>query len=529
MWVASILKNQVSDGMNIFNDMLLLKNRGFMIVMKYSLKKVIGVIGLCLCFSWSAYADESNIEDFGDIDLTDIEGYEEEHGSDIFRDLVPSDLLPLLIDANITSPLINQTKAPVGRDILYLLPHKITALERGGLALYYFFNMTNRMRFTVKDLFAENTIDQIVQHLLAQPLPDSFSEFSSLIPLFKKLTIQERKTGILGQFGFVHGPWMFQVHTSLLLGERNFWLSKSDQQEIREIIARITGSQESALDESEFYRILVGLGDTRLKAGLNTINMPNFQMDIGVEGIIPTSEIFNSVDLNTDIHDIIESEVSLHRIKDNALPVLLNIRDYLVKPRLGNGGHFGFGCFMESKIGIFHDMAQLWMRLSYDKLLPAREDRLIMNKQTVTQQDLMDAQMNPNEDEIAEIENDFFEQYIFPPAYSVTVHPGGVINFIMSLSFDIKRVRCGLGYDFYAQQKERIKELHGADLTICQVRVDDAVSLAVRQHKVFSEVLYKFKTSGWSDMSLGIGGDYTISSKEIGRDWTLYLKFAASF
>lgn len=503
-----------------------------MIVMKLSLKRIIGVLGLCFCFSVSAHG---NVEfqgdiNFADIDLSDIEDFESQHGFDLFRaDLKPGDLLPPLIEANITSPLINKTKAPVGRDILYLLPHKFSALDHGGVALHYFFNMTNRMQFTVNDLFDQQIIDEILQTLLTLPLPDSVAELSSLVPLFKKMTIQERKTGILAQFGFVKGPWLFQIHTPFFLGERNFWLSNSDQKEVREIIQRITGKQGDALDQSEFYRILVGLGDTRLKAGLNAINMPNFQMDVGLEGIVPTSGIFHSTKLNTDVHDIIESEISLNRIQDNALPILRNMRDYLVKPRMGNNGHLGLGCFMESKIGIFHDMAQLWMRLSYDKLLPAKEDRLVMNKQTVTQQDLKDAQDNPNDNEVAKIENDFLEEYVFSPAYRVTVYPGGVVNFITSVSFDVRRVKYSFGYDFYAQQKERIKALHGADLPLSSIRIEDAVSQSVRQHKVFTELLYKFKTSGSNKLSLGIGGDYTVSSKEIGRDWTLYLKFVASF
>lgn len=508
-------------------------------MIKSFLKKFfrIFVFSVCSFFCFKLSADSFDDICFDDIDLSDLENFESEHGFDVMRSgLKPSDLLTLLSGVNITSPLINETKTPGGRDMLYLLPHKLTALERGGLALYYFFNMTNKMRFTVNDLFDQGTINQLVQILLAQPLPASFGEFTSLIPLFKKLTIQERKTGFLGQIGFVRGPFMFQVHTSALLGERNFWLSKNDQREVREIISRMTGSDDAALDESEFYRIDVGFGDTRLKACLNTVNMDRFQMDCGFEAIVPTSELFNSINLRTNVHNIIEEEVTLNQIKDNAVPVLKNIRDYLIKPRLGNGGHFGVGCFMESKIGIFHDKAQLWMRLSYDRLLPAWEDRLVMNRQTVTMDDLIYARDNwkdpfgnPDEGRIAKITNDYLEEYIFPPAYSVLVEPGGVLNFIASVSFDIKRLRCVLGYDFYSQQKENIKALRGSDMKISDIRVESAVSKAVRQHKAFSEVLYNFKPSSFYDMGLGVGGDYTVSSKEIGMDWTLYLKFVASF
>lgn len=520
--------------------------------MKFELKKILSSFGICLCFSLFLQADNefTGDFDFSDdmfvLDLSDIEAFETEHGFDIFRSSIsPQDIIFQLTEvdpttgervAKIKNPLINQTKAPVGRDILYLLPHKMTALERGGFALHYFFNMTNRMKFTLNDLFDSQTIDGIVDQLLILSPPESAAEISSVIPIFKKMTIQERKTGILGQFGFIKGPWMLQAHTSLLLGERNFWLSKSDQREAKEIMRRLLGDNGEAFDESELFRIRVGLGDTRLKAGLNTVNAPNMQIDVGFEGIIPTSEIFNSIKLNTNLPDIIEKEVFLGKVQDNALPVLRNIRDYLISPRMGNGGHFGLGCFFESKIGIFHDIAQLWMRLSYDKLLPGKEDRLIMVKQVVTPEDL-GAAYSATDEVAAQVLNDYLEQYIFPSAFSVGVNPGGVINFVTSISVDIRRMRCAFGYDFYAQQKERIKKLYGTrlmrddgtPLQLSDIRVDDAVSQEIRQHKIFTEMLYKLKTTEKNSMSLGLGGDYTISSKEMGRDWTLYFKFTASF
>lgn len=521
-------------------------------IMKFDLKKIVKGLGICFCFSLFLQADNefSGDFDFSDdmfvLDLSDIEAFETEHGFDMFRStLSPQYLIFFLTEeeppgsgtrvAKIKNPLINQTKAPVGRDILYLLPHKMTALERGGFALHYFFNMTNRMKFTLNDLFDSQTIDGVLDQLIALSPPESAAEISSVIPIFKKMTIQERKTGILGQFGFIKGPWMLQAHTSLLLGERNFWLSKSDQRESKEIMRRLLGEGD-AFDENELFRIRVGLGDTRLKAGLNTVNAPNMQIDVGFEGIIPTSEIFNSVKLNTNVPDIIGEVVNLREAQDNALPVLRNIRDYLISPRMGNGGHFGLGCFFESKIGIFHDIAQLWMRLSYDKLLPGKEDRLIMVKQVVTPEEL-GAAYSASDKEAARVLNDYLEQYIFPPAFSVGVNPGGVINFVTSLSVDIRRMRCAFGYDFYAQQKERIKTLYGTrlmrddgtPLQLSDIRIDDAVSQEIRQHKIFTEMLYKLKTTDKNSMSLGLGGDYTISSREMGRDWTLYLKFTASF
>ena len=171
---------------------------------------------------------------------------------------------------------------------------------------------------------------------------------------------------------------------------------------------------------------------------------------------------------------------------------------------------------------MFHELVQLWGRASYDVLLPAKEDRLFMFKQTLTP---VTVQKNASA-----VKNDMYvREYILPSAFGATVYPGGVLNFVAEANVNFtKRLVWALGYDFYAQQEEKIKKIYDVSVSTQVLRVDDAQLPSVYQHKIFSEVFYHNKKQK-KDFGVGVGGDLTVASRHIGQDWTLYGKIAASF
>ena len=239
-------------------------------------------------------ADQYYFDTFGDDSTINFDDLPEIDASQV-QLRVASDFIANNVLAHIKEPLWKSTIAPEGRDMLYLLPQKITAIEYGGISAKFFFNMTNRMKMTVDDMLALPDVTQAeIRELIDAMIPPGTSPevFQQLIPLFQKITIQERKAGALFQGGFVKGPFILQATTSLQLGERNFWLSKYDQA----VIAALFPGQEG--DKKEFYKLAVGFGDTRIKFGLNTLNMTSFQNDIGFSCIIPTSRLTQSEKIN---------------------------------------------------------------------------------------------------------------------------------------------------------------------------------------------------------------------------------------
>lgn len=463
----------------------------------------------------------------GDISLEDLNTFEKSHNLDLFalRDFDADGLAGALLVANINYPLWNQTKAPAGRDILYLLPHKFTAVEQGGFALNFFFNMTNDMKVTGQDIF-DFVHTRDLFNVITSFLPESANKqaVQQLLPLFKKITIQERKNGFFWQSAFVQGPLMLQINTSLQLGARNFWLSPTDADAIKAVFKGFGGND---LNEHEFYKIRVGMGDTRIKIGLNTINMTSFQNDIGLETILPTSRL--SYTPRVDI-GLAQAKFKDAELAAAALRGLYGIRDYIVNPRLGIG-HFGLGCYVEEKVGVFHEMAHLWFRASYDVLLPGEEDRVYMFKQTKTAKELLDFASFPpaSEEEKKTRVDQYTQQYLFPSSFKTNVKPGSIVNFVAAANIDFtKKWLFAVGYDFYAQQRENILELFNTNINLNELRVDAAQTPAVSQHKIFSELLYHKRAKN-KDFGIGFGGDVTVTSHVLGHDWTVYAKVTAPF
>ena len=205
--------------------------------------------------------------------------------------------------------------------------------------------------------------------------------------------------------------------------------------------------------------------------------------------------------------------------QSESLKALRGTRSYMLDLRLGNGGHFGLGCYCESKANLFHDLAQLWTRFSFDKLLPCNEDRLFLHVGPIPPEETDATEANINK---------FMRRYVFPSSYKVTIYPGGIFNAVICVSTSIKKMRYAVGYDFYLQQPVAITAIHDTDVKLQDLKVEDAQAERVSQHKIFAEALYvkKYKTR---ELAFGLGGDTTVHGRGIGYDWTLYGKLTATF
>ncbi|NDD53782.1 hypothetical protein EBZ39_07870 [bacterium] len=116
--------------------------------------------------------------------------------------------------------------------------------------------------------------------------------------------------------------------------------------------------------------------------------MTSFQNDLGFEVIVPTSRLTQSDKMARGIAQVSFNPNNNDELKEKALASLRAVRDYLLTPRLGNGGHFGLGCYAEQKIGLFHNFAQLWIRASYDIFLQNEEGRSFIFRPTQTAADM---------------------------------------------------------------------------------------------------------------------------------------------
>lgn len=430
---------------------------------------------------------------------------------------------------NLTDPLWLTTKPEKGRDILYLMPSKITSIEYGGGSCNLFFNMTSKMHLTGSNLL---NIDQLnirdIGALLGLVLPPGVQnpdQIGSLLPFTKKITIQERKFGPYFQTGFARGAFMLQCHTSLQLGIRNFWLNKQDQEEITQLNKLIFGESEQ-FDESNLYCVRGGLGDTRVKIGLNTLNSKILQTDVGMECILPTSRASKKILPNNNIDSSLNDDTTIFKA---AFDSLLNIRDYLLTPEIGNGGHFGLGFYLESKFNLFEGLGELITRASFDKFFESDEQRLMLQKKSVAATDLSMLPGGTPPAEALALVTKFAKQYLLPLPYKVDIEPGGIFNGIMILNIPYKKWNFRYGYDFYYQQAETFKKIYADADVLPLLRPELSRVGSIIQHKISSETTYRIKKFNNINLDLGFGGDTTISAHNIGKDWTMYVKFASEF
>lgn len=494
---------------------------------------LLGIATFLTPLSLSADDDLDDIELLDlDLDLNALEKAEKENTRALINPITAAHLGFFFEEIKLNEPLWTTTKPEKGRDILYLMPSKITSIEYGGGSCNLFFNMTPKMHLTGGNLL---NIDQVDPVKLAEQLNivaaanPAFAAFArdpkqagSLLPFIKKITIQERKIGPYFQAGLAHKAFMLQFHTSLQLAERNFWLNKHDLEEVRALNQIIFGDNQQ-YDESNLYRIRVGLGDTRVKLGLNALNAKKIQTDVGLECIIPTSRSTKKLLPEADVDHQLRDDATLFSTAVNSL---LNVRDYLLTPEIGNGGHFGLGFYLEGKVNLFHNLAELITRVSFDKFFEADEQRLMLQKRTTTFNDLAGA---VNDLEAQERVIAFAKQHLLPLPYRVSIEPGGIFNGIMIVHIPYKKWSFRYGYDFYFQQAERFKQIYASPQVLPLLNSELAHVGTIIQHKISSETTYRIKNFNNINLDIGFGGDTTISAHNIGKDWTFYLKFASEF
>ena len=111
---------------------------------------------------------------------------------------------------------------------------------------------------------------------------------------------------------------------------------------MREIIANNFGDGAiGEIDlEGEFARILIGLGDTKLKFGIKAIDFRDLNINLGVSTILPTA-----TGILLDGHFKKPHNADFHGFGDE----IEKARDIFLKPELGSNGHFGGGLFLEGK------------------------------------------------------------------------------------------------------------------------------------------------------------------------------------
>jgi hypothetical protein len=176
-----------------------------------------------------------------------------------------------------------------------------------GLTLngWFFYNQTKIDNFTSEgttlssywNLNNENLIGNLDELEFGINFPDA-------VQLFGLLKMQERRGGfMLGGFYNGENGWNIEVKTPVYYNERNFFLTPEEKMLLENSIffdeEDLGFTSESEINK-HFISDAVGLGDTRVSAGLFIVDQENFGLNVGFEMTFPTAVAFARGLLGTD-------------------------------------------------------------------------------------------------------------------------------------------------------------------------------------------------------------------------------------
>ncbi len=443
-------------------------------------------------------------------------------GDDGIFGMFSEDEIISLVSTVVRAPIFDKTSRPRTRDALYQLPlYRLGIADIPGLHHNLFFNRFPNFTTPLIDQFSLELNEEFLRTILGlaqqQEVIADIDSVINLIPLLKKIGVDEHRVGWLVQFNYEHKPFFFEVDSSLHLAERNLFASNTLTKQLEETLAQIFGDGESTFDKkAELARIRFGLGDTRVRVGVTTVDSEDIKVRTGAQIIIPTV-----IDTLRDGHfnSVKKSE------QNNVLDFLINdVRRLTLNPEITNN-HFAFGFFFDTHLPLYRDRnyknkkLQLHSRLSYDAFITARDNRLAMAKLEITPEQVQRDEGDPESNIIER----FKQQYLIPNKIIATISPGDIFYWTVMLDYIYGHWRGAIGYDYFLQQREIFEKIPSTPLPVSQLRITDATAPRISSHKVMGELQYRFRSGRRDELIISAGGDITVASTNLSDDWSLYL------
>lgn len=397
------------------------------------------------------------------------------------------------------------------RDFLFLPITKRSILDADGIDLHIVYNHSKKLDAAPNVSISDKAIDLLTG---VGGSVDGLATTLKLLPFVRKMTIWEHRLGIPIQVGKTWGRWAAQLETSLLTCARHFWLNQKDQETIKKILEE--SATESNLSPPKVYRLTAGLGDTKIKFGYNVVDSQWVKTNFGISGIIPTSHL----GIGGKPKPLVtakpgDQRTELYQNLLNSAPKIM------LQPKLGTG-HWGIGTYMDMKINMIPNQLDFWSRISIDYLLPGNESRYMPSNRLAQVSDLVDLHSSET------IPDDFPIHDYFPYLASAYVNPGSIFNATIGFDWHHNNWKFTGGYDFYAQQAEKITKIRSFEIDPSFLHPEDITASQIVQHKIFANIDY-VKKQKRHDIIFGIGGDLSVSSKGAARDWSVFGKIGITF
>lgn len=399
----------------------------------------------------------------------------------------------------------------------------------------------------------EDVIDQ-VKNLFQDP---AFNiDIQKIFGLFKTMTVEERKGGLMVTGGRFWKNNRFRFMIPFYYIERNFSLTPDERRAVEDEFGALEPKEQEKFQHDHFISDRLGIGDMRVQLDtvlsqkpLSTLyiggelTLPTaFSLIKGLKGTVfpepccfPTFSFTELFDLALNPTSVANETKAFDMIRDFLLGALDRAAANLLNTPLGNGGHFGIGAYLILETpfsrwfsGSLFEKMTLENRLELQYLFSGYEKRSFINKINPA---LFDPSLfiNPDDpiiDPVLAEENliflqDQFVERVYLRAFSVKCHPRPILRYTGTICYTGNEWMFTIGNDTWLQGAEGISHIRNKviDAEVCFGKVFPPIAY---QAKVIGSVAYRYQQPDelWL-FSLTISD--TVSNRGIGADWDIVL------
>ncbi len=475
----------------------------------------------------------------------------------------PENTLKLLVAVNAPGILsrnvflrTNQTnKRELTYEPTFLLFHSDYRTYQWLTRIYLFYNQTPRVFFTSCGTTIESYLALTDNNFLKELEEIDLENLAGInirktLALFKNMRIEERRAGLMFQLLRNWNKISLEFTVPFLYQERNFNFPEQDIINIKQ--SNLFEQEEGGTvasdkqQEKEFQKHVisdqVGFSDLKIKLGYSIIHLPCRNLLIGIEGTIPTAFALKNGILGSDFYrDLCPPQLHIQQLLDIFNPENPTqkaegqeiARDLLVRfanrlgamllqTPLGDYKHASLGIFIEPNIHL-HEHVHINAYAGVRYIFPQNEIRFFIQKKDPKDFNKKKFSEDANSGNIALICRDlnFLDAQaintLFPTAIKTLVSPNLQLEITIAPHLTFDTWHFSFGYDFWYKQQANLS-LNARDVgdpNICK-----AITPAAYQNKLFAR-LYKEISSCTYDFAFAVQGEDTISSKGIGKDFTI--------
>lgn len=447
------------------------------------------------------------------------------------------------------------------------LPHRKYG-KQCFLSCHFLFNQTSKMNFTknstsicsylaIKDPTFVNRLEEVADQV--KELQTLFDiNIRQLIDLFADFNIQERKAGIMFHGFKEKQKWRTSAHVPFYFLERNFFVIKSTQDELEDIIEDLFGpgdeAEQERFQEQHLIADKLGFGDTRITIDYDLYHGEKFDFRVGGFITIPTAFKLQSGLKGNGFDPLKERpELDFLQVLDSALQqsdeaeqlttdfglkILDSLSAQLLDTGLGNNGHVGFGVVLQGESRLswlikrpWADKIKTYSRLSIEYLAPKNETRWFIPRNN--EDEFKVRNFKEIEDQAILCDNfDFITKTVtdrvFPHALKTRVHPGFVLRWTSQYTHEKDNYGWTIGMDTWLRSKEDFSNIKKPCGLTEKLNVCIAKAPYSYQGKLFGTFFFKWQRSD-TNGCFGITVDNTYESSGIGEDISICIKFEMNY